>query len=127
MAAKYQPPIQGKTGQVIDTLFVVALVFVSLLLPLLIGGGASSYTVPDARENPTWESLEQNATMQAQWEKLDMTPKEAGELINTRFDYSFSWWSLFVTAAVIIGYFLFILTVSKREYRDVINEKFGDS
>ncbi len=127
MTTKYQPPIQSRAGQIIDTVFIIALVFVSLLLPLLLGGGASSYTVPDARENPTWESLAQNPAMQAQWEKLDMTPKEAGELINTRFDYSFSWWSLLVTALVILGYFTFVLKVSKREYCEVINEKFGES
>lgn len=126
MPVKYQPRIQSRFGQVIDTVFVLALVYVALLLPLLIGGGASEYTVADARENPTWESLEQNPTMQAQWEKLDMTPKEAGQLINTRFDYSFSVWSLIVTALVIIGYFVFVLKVSDREYREVINEKFGD-
>jgi hypothetical protein len=126
MPVKYQPPIQSRLGQVIDTVFVLALVYVALLLPLLMGGGASEYTVADARENPTWESLEQNPTMQAQWEKLDMTPKEAGQLINTRFDYSFEPWALIVTALVIIGYFVFVLRVSDREYRDVIDEKFGD-
>lgn len=126
MAVKYQPPVQSRSGQIIDCVFILALVYVALLLPLLIGGGASEYTVAGASDNPTWESLGQNEVMQAQWEKLEMTPAEAGALINTRFDYSFSAWSLIVTALVILGYFVFVLRVSDREYREVINEAFAD-
>jgi len=126
MASKYVPPKQSGWGQAFDCIFVLALVYVCLLLPLLLGGGASTYKVPDAKENPTWASLEQNPTMVEQWKKLDMDAKEAGELINTRFDYSFSWISLIVTAAVIIGYFVMLVVMSSKEYKDVINEAFGD-
>jgi len=126
MASKYVPPKQSGWGQALDCIFVLALVYVCLLLPLLMGGGASTYTVPGAQDNPTWESLHQNPTMVQQWNKLDMGPKEAGELINTRFDYDFNWLALIVTAAVIIGYFVILLIMSKKEYRDVINEAFGD-
>lgn len=126
MASKYVPPRQGAWGQAFDCIFVLALVYVCLLLPLLLGGGASTYKVPDAKDNPTWESLDQNPTMVEQWKKLDMDAKEAGELINTRFDYSFNWISLLVTAAVIIGYFVMLVAMSRKEYKDVINEAFGD-
>jgi len=126
MVSKYVPPKQSGWGQAFDCIFVLALVYVCLLLPLLIGGGASTYTVPDAKANPTWESLHQNPTMVQQWKKLDMSPKEAGKLINTRFDYDFSWLALAVTAVVIIGYFFILLVMSKKEYKDVINEAFGE-
>jgi cbb3-type cytochrome oxidase subunit 3 len=33
---------------------------------------------------------------------------------------------LSVMALVLIGYFVFLFRASKREYRDVIDEKFGD-
>lgn len=128
MATKYKPPIQSRAGQIFDSVFVLALVYVALLLPLLLGGGASEYTVEDARENPTWESLNQNEAMQGQWEKLGFTAKEAGELVNTRFDYSINPLGLIITALVIIGYFIFLLKVSDKEYREVLSEVFdGES
>lgn len=124
MAQKYRPPTQSRAGQIIDCVFVLVLVYVALLMPLLIGGGANEYTVEGAPENPTWASLEQNETMQAQWEKLGLDPEEAGELINTRFDYSIDPFWLLITAFVIIGYFVFLLKVSDKEYKEVISEVF---
>ena len=48
----------------------------------------------------------------------------AAELITTRFDYSIEPLSLLITAVVIIGYFIFLVTMSEKEYREVISEKF---
>jgi hypothetical protein len=73
----------------------------------------------------TWESLGQNEVMQQQWEKLGYDPAEAAELINERFDYTIEPWSLALTAAILIGYFLFVLKFSDKEYREVIDERFG--
>lgn len=125
MATKYQPPKQRRSGQIIDCIFIVALVYVCLLMPLLMGGGASTYVVPGAQKNPTWESLQQNSAMQAQWQKLGMNEQQAGELINTRFSYAINPWTLGLTVIVIIAYFAFMLKWSDKEYREVINEKFG--
>lgn len=125
MASKYQPPKQRRSGQIIDCVFILALVYVCLLMPLLMGGGASTYVVPGAKENPTWESLHQNATMQAQWQKLGINAQQAGEMINTRFNYTINPWTLGLTLIVIVGYFVFLLKLSDKEYREVINEKFG--
>ena len=36
MANKYQPPKQKFWGQVVDSLFLLVLVYISLLLPLLL-------------------------------------------------------------------------------------------
>lgn len=120
----YRPPEQGKAGQVFDSVFLLLLVYVVLFAPLvfgLTGGGTITKTV----EEPTWEALQQNSQMAAQWEKLGYTPESAAELITTRFDYSIDPWALLLTAVVILGYFVFMIRLSEKEYREVIDERFG--
>jgi hypothetical protein len=77
-------------------------------------------------ENLTWEALEQNQAMQAQWGKLGYDLQAAAEAITKRYDYSFDWIWLILTLAAIGGYFLFLVKQSDKEYRQVIAEKFGD-
>jgi len=121
----YEPPAQSVLGQVIDAFLVLALVLVTLYLPLLLGlaGGGVSVKTFDA---PTWEALGQNAAMAEQWVKLGFDPAKAAEIIGKRFDYEFSWIALGVTVVVIVGYFVFLLKWSDKEYRDVIAERFAD-
>lgn len=125
MAGKYIPPEQGRTGQIADTVFILALVFGALYLPIqlgLTGGGAAV----EAPRRVTWESLGQNATMQAQWEKLGYTPETAARIITEKFDYTVRPVPLLITLMVIAGYFVFLFRHSEVEYREVIREKFGD-
>jgi hypothetical protein len=77
-------------------------------------------------ENLTWEALEQNTVMQAQWGKLGYDLQGAAEAITKRYDYTFDWLWLLLTLAAIGGYFLFLVKQSDKEYRQVIAEKFGD-
>ncbi len=78
-------------------------------------------------ENLTWETLAQNPTMQAQWEKLGYDLEGAAGAITLRYDYSFDWLWLILTLAAVGGYFLFLIKQSDKEYREVIAEKFGDT
>lgn len=124
MARKpYEPPKQSGAGQFFDSIFLLGLVYVALFAPLVLGltGGG---TVTNLPETISWETLGQNPTMAAFWEKLGYTPDSAAELIATRFDYSIDPLWLLLTAAVIVGYFAFLLIVSEKEYREVIAEKF---
>lgn len=77
-------------------------------------------------ENLSWEALEQNPTMQAQWAKLGYDLEGAASAITLRYDYSFSGLGLIATLAAIAGYFGFLIWQSDKEYRQVIAEKFGD-
>lgn len=82
--------------------------------------------MPDPIPDPTWEALGQNATEQQQWAALGITdPAAANDIITARFDYSFSWASLIVMAVLVIGYFVMVVRLSDREYREVIEERFG--
>lgn len=121
----YNPPTQSKGGQIFDSLFLMALVYLTLFAPLVLGltGGG---TIKTEIAEPTWEALGQNPTMAGQWEKLGFDPASAAEIITTRFDYSINPWMLIITALVIFGYFFFVIRHSEKEYRDVIGERFGD-
>ncbi len=120
---KYRPPEQSKGGQIFDSVFLLALVYITLFAPLILGltGGGTTIDRPD---EISWETLGQNETMQAQWEKLGHTPESAADIITERFDYSIDPLMLAITALVIIGYFIFLLKMSEKEYREVIAEKF---
>ncbi len=122
----YQPPKQGKFGQFIDSIFLLVLVYVSLLIPLFVDFGSENSDEEVTAESvvPTWESLGQNETMQAQWETLGVEVEEAAEIINNKFDYTVNPVSLILTALVIIGYFVLLFKFSDKEYKDVIREKF---
>ncbi len=124
--AIYTPPDQSKIGQLIDVIVLMGLAIGTLYLPLRMGLSGAAKVVTTPVENPTWETLGQNAAQAAQYVKLGYTPEKAHDLILARFDYSFNWVSLILMAVIIIGYFFIMMKLSDQEYRDVINEKFGE-
>jgi hypothetical protein len=139
MAATYIPPKQGIAGQLFDVGFLLALVFATLFLPIWLGIAVPSrveklptgvtYTLAADKTTKTWtgltwESLGQNPTMKAQWEKLGYTKETAADIITMPFDYSIDVAGVLITAIVILGYFVFLMVISAREYKQVIAEKF---
>jgi hypothetical protein len=124
--ARYQPPRQSRFGQIVDVVTLLVLSIGALYLPLYLGL-AGRAAAPNPQENPTWESLGQNEVMVERWNALGYAdPAAAQDLITSRFDYSFSLLSLLVMIAVVVGYFVLLMYLSEREYRDVIAEKFGE-
>ena len=124
--ARYTPPVQSKSAQVIDIIFVVGTIFVALWLPLKLGLAGAAKAI-DPLDAATWEALGQNATMASIWEKLGYTPETAHDIIQNRFHYIIEWPALITIAVVLIAYFVFLFRASDKEYREVIAEKFGDS
>ena len=121
----YEPPRQSLAGQLADAVVLLVLVFGALYAPVLLGWTSPTASSTEV-QNPSWESLHQNAAMAAQWEKLGFDPAKAAPLVTSRFDYHVDPAGLAVTALVLIAYLAFLLVVSDREYREVIAEKFGD-
>jgi hypothetical protein len=121
----YKPPEQRFAGQIFDVITLLILTVGALYLPLYLGlAGAAKTPAPVA--NPTWEALGQNAAEQQQWAALGISdPAAANDIITARFDYSFSWVALLVMAVLVVGYFVMVVRLSDREYRDVIEERFG--
>jgi hypothetical protein len=127
MNKNYNPPKQGMFGQIFDTILVLLLVYASLMVPLLFKAeekAEAAAAIHVASADVTWESLGQNAIQQEQWVKLGYDPDKAAELINTRFDYTIDPLMLIITIFVVAGYFIFMLRVSDKQYREVIKEKF---
>jgi hypothetical protein len=138
MAFRYDPPQQSIAGQLFDVAFLLALVFGALFLPIWmkiavpsrverLPEGVSYQTAADGTKTwtgVTWEKLGQNPTMQAQWEKLGYSKEQAAEIITQPFDYEFDVVGVVATTVVVIGYFLFMLFLSEKEYKQVIAEKF---
>jgi predicted PurR-regulated permease PerM len=138
MVAKYMPPAQSRAGQIFDTIVLLALVFIALFLPLWLSiavpsrveklpEGVSYVAAEDGTRTWTglsWEVLGQNPTMQAQWEKLGHSMETAAEIITQPFDYTIDYLGIALTGVVILGYFIFMLAMSEREYKQVIAEKF---
>jgi hypothetical protein len=121
----YQPPKQSLAAQIFDVITLLVLTVGALYVPLYLGlAGATKTPAPIA--NPTWEALGQNATEQAQWAALGITdPAAVNDMITARFDYSFSWAALITMAVLVIGYFVLVVRLSDKEYRQVIEERFG--
>ena len=125
MNKAYEPPVQSGAGQFLDSLVVLVLVYASLMAPLLFKEAAEAPA--DAADKPavTWESLNQTPVMVEQWTKLGVDIKAAEPMITNRHDYTIEPVSLLLTVVVIVGYFVFVLRTSDREYREVIRERFG--
>lgn len=138
MAKIYNPPKQSVAGQLFDVAFLLTLVFAALFLPLWLKIAVPSrveklpegvsYTVAADGTKQwnglTWEKLGQNPTMQAQWEKLGYTMETAADIITQPFDYTIDTFGLIMTGTVVVGFFIFLIVMSDREYRQVIAEKF---
>ena len=121
----YQPPKQSLAGQVVDVVVLLVLTVGALYLPLYMGLAGAAKT-PAPIENPTWEALGQNEAEQAQWAVLGFPDAaSANEIITARFDYTFSWMALAVMVVVVVGYFVLVVKLSDKEYREVIDERFG--
>jgi hypothetical protein len=125
----YEPPVQGRVGMIIDSIFLLGMVYLALLMPLIMDFSSSEEVAPSttaADSIVTWESLGQNQIMQTQWERLGVTLEDAEVIINDKFDYTIHPISLVSISVIIVGYFFFLLRVSDKEYREVINERFGE-
>ena len=122
----YRPPSQSVGAQILDVVILLILTIGALYLPLYLGLAGAAKT-PAPIENPTWEALGQNPSEQQQWAALGIPePAAASDIITARFDYSFSWVALVIMAILVIGYFVLVVRLSDKEYREVIAERFGN-
>jgi predicted PurR-regulated permease PerM len=138
MVRKYVPPKQGVASQLFDVATLLALVFGALFLPIWL-----KIAVPSRVEKLppsvtyqmqtdgskkwsglTWEKLGQNPTMQQQWKKLGYSKEQAADIITQPFKYDVDIAGIGMTALVVVGYFVFMLVMSNKEYKQVIAEKF---
>jgi len=102
----------------------MALTFGALYIPMFLGLAGGVKTVPEGA-GQTWEAMGQNAAQIAQYNALGYTdPAAVADIINARYDYSFSVTALVVMIVIIVAYYVLMLKFSETEYREVIAEKF---
>ena len=123
--ANYVPPHQSKISQLIDVVVLLALTFGALYIPLFMGLAGGSKSVPEGA-GTTWEAMGQTPTSIAQYNALGFTdPAAISDIVNARYDYSFSPLELIVMVVIIVAYYALMLRFSETEYREVIAEKFS--
>ncbi len=123
--AKYTPPEQPRILQLFDVACLILAIFAALWLPLRAGWAGVSKSI-DKIDNPTWEALKQTPAQVEQWVKLGYPDAaSAHDVIQNHYNYTIDWTQLLIMVVVVVGYFLFLFRASAKEYRDVIDEKFG--
>ncbi len=123
--AKYNPPEQPRAMQWFDIIVVIGAIFLALWFPLYMGWAGNS-KVTEVIDNPTWEALKQTPAQVEQWVKLGYADAAAAhDIIQSKWDYSINWLQLVLLTAALAGYFIFLFKASDKEYREVIDEKFG--
>ncbi len=135
----YQPPRQSIGGQLFDAFFILALLFVTLFVTTYVAekqqqaaGGAAAAGASEAK--PISE-LQISGAEKQQFQKLVDKGVVDVETVNTAVEanqpnpdkYAFSVLALVITAGIIVAYMAFVYSVSFKEYREVIREKFGPS
>jgi hypothetical protein len=149
----YRPPEQSPAGQLFDSLFVVALVAATLLVCLYLTVLSAAPAPEPAAQTaaviaaPATEANAAAATAVTAATSTDGLTAEQQKLKTERFtalgwddakvaerkatiaakSYEFDWLMLFLTAIVVIAYFVFLVRTSDKELREVINERFGPS
>jgi hypothetical protein len=130
--AIYEPPRQSGRGQVVDSLIIMALLFAVLFgVTYYVQSSASS---SESGEKPI-SQLPITAAEKQQYQKMVDDDIVDLATVNAQVEASFkrpgsekypiSLWKLLLTVVVIGGYLVFVYSVSFKEYREVIREKFG--
>ncbi len=129
--ARYTPPRQSKLGQVFDVLVLLVLTVGALYIPLWLGLAGGAKEAQPHNPTATFEQLAQDNPVKVEkWAALgytDPTAEDFQAMVTARYDYwAFSTFELILMIIVVVGYFVIVVRLSDKEYREVIAEKFGD-
>jgi hypothetical protein len=131
--AAYEPPVQSRRGQLIDAATVLVLIFATLFLTTFLVQESEADTAPTGAPTRQLADLPVTAAERAQFEKVidsgtaDLpavtAAVDAGQDAAGKYDFSVA--ALLGTTALLAVYLAFVYRTSFREYREVIEEKFG--
>lgn len=130
-----QPPTQSKRGQLLDAATILALIFVTLFATTFLVSESDSAAASgtEAGQQRQLADLPITPAERAQYQKLIDSGTVDLPAVTAAVDanhpepdkYSFSLAALLGTAALLAAYLGFVYRASFREYREVIEEKFG--
>lgn len=127
----YEPPVQSKRGQLLDAVTVLVLIFATLFATTFLIQEADTATV--GSETRALSDLPISDAERAQFQKVIDSGTSDLPAVAAAVDanqpgtdkYDFSVAALLGTAALLAVYLAFVYHASFREYREVIEEKFG--
>jgi hypothetical protein len=130
--ANYQPPEQSRRSQLIDAATILVLIFATLFGTTYLVEESSSTTATSDSSRPV-ANLPVNNTERAQYERLISSETTDLATVNAAVDstqnqsdkYEINIWALLGTAALLALYLGFVYRTSFKEYREVIEERFG--
>jgi hypothetical protein len=129
----YEPPEQSRRGQLVDAATILVLIFATLFVTTYLAQGTTTAAAdaPSA-ERPVAE-LPVNPAEREQYQRLidsgttDLAAVNAAvEATRNQSDkYAINPWALLGTAALLAAYLAYVYRTSFREYREVVEERFG--
>lgn len=131
--APYEPPKQSMRGQFVDAVLILVLVFGALFVTTYVAYGSGGAATAGQEGVQPLSQLDLTAAERQQYEKMidagmidEAGVNAAVESNNARIDkYDIAIFPLIAVFGILVVYLAFVYRVSFREYREVINEKFG--
>jgi hypothetical protein len=128
----YEPPEQSRRGQLVDAATILVLIFATLFVTTYLAQGTTTTADAPSAERPVAE-LPVNPTEREQYQRLIDSGTTDLATVNTAVEahqdqsgkYDINPWALLGTAALLAGYLAFVYRTSFREYREVVEERFG--
>ncbi|MGD9988102.1 hypothetical protein [Pseudonocardia sp.] len=132
--AEYQPPEQSRRGQLVDAATILVLLFATLFVTTFLVQDTATGADAAAAERPVAE-MPVNPAERRQYQALIDSGATDLATVNAAIDshadrrdkYAINVWALLGTAALLAIYLAFVYRTSFREYREVIEERFGPS
>lgn len=129
----YEPPRQTVRGQLLDAATILVLIFATLFVTTFLTQAAEADAGAGTTETRKLEDLPITAAEREQFQKMIDSGTVDLQAVNSAVEanragsdkYDFSVAALLGTAALLAGYLAFVYRASFREYREVIDEKFG--
>lgn len=131
-ATPYEPPRQTLAGQLLDAATILVLIFATLFVTTYLSGEETEEAT-DAPPVTQVSELPVTPGERVQYQKMidtgtaDLPTVASGVAANQPdpHKYDIDVWALIGTAVLLAVYLGFVYRVSFREYRDVIEERFG--
>ena len=125
--ARYTPPEQSKSAQVVDIVFVVVAIFVALWLPLKLGLAGAAKAHRQDRQPDLGSARPERRPWRRSGKSSATRRETAHDIIQNRFHYIIDWPTLIIMAVVLDRLFrLRRFAPPTSEYREVIAERFDD-
>lgn len=132
--ASYEPPEQSTRGQLIDAATILVLIFATLFVTTYFVQDTAT-TASSAEASRPVAAMPVNPTERAQYQELINSGTTDLATVNAAVDstkdnpdkYKIDVLALVGTAALLAVYLGFVYRTSFKEYREVIEERFGPS